>query len=136
MARFYRVQIENIYLTKDGTLAGRPCMLAISNVEDLLAPVAGTAVTAADGSAIFQLVPWSAGKQFEIQVETLTESVWEDLKELLLDSLQNETDLTIVGTGDIGDFSVSARPFPQKPFSAAGFINGRIRNAVLRFITV
>jgi hypothetical protein len=136
MSRFYEIQIGGVYLTEDGTASGTPCKLSVENVEDLLTTVAGNAQLSANGTPIFQLVEWTAGKQFAVRVSTLTKDVWLDLVELLNTALEEEDALSITGSGDTGDFTVSAKPFPQKPFAAERFINGRIINAVFRFITV
>lgn len=136
MARFYQIQIASVYLTSDGTAAGDPCKLNVPGVEDLLTTITGAAIPAIGGGSVLQLVPWTAGKQLQIEVETVMEDVWNDLVDLILDALTNDTSFTIIGTGDIGDFSVSVKPFPIKPFSAPGFRNGRIKNAVFKFITV
>ena len=136
MSRFYDIRIHGIFLTEDGTTAGLPCKLSVENVEDLLTTVAGNVRLSANGTPIFQLVEWTAGKQFAVRVSTLTKDVWLSLCELLNTTLEEDVAISIEGSGDIGDFTVSAKPFPQKPFAAEAFINGRIINAVFRFITV
>jgi hypothetical protein len=136
MARFYAVQIDSIYLTSDGTSAGDKCKLEIPGVEDLLMSVAGSAIATASGRVVMQTVEWTKGKVFDIRVETLMKDVWEDLKTLINDALDDDSDFEITGTGDIGNFTVTVKPFPQKPFSAASFINERIKAVNLRFITV
>jgi hypothetical protein len=136
MSRFYRIQIGGIFLTEDGTAAGTPCKLSVESVEDLLTTVAGSVAPSANGTPIFQLVEWTKGKQFAIQITTLTKDVWLDLVELLLEALEENQTLTVTGSGDIGDFTVTAKPFPVKPYQATGFINGRILGVTLRFITV
>lgn len=139
MSRFYSIQIADIHLTSTGAAGGTGCKLEVSNVEDLLMPIAGNVVMAANGTPVFQTVPWTAGKQFDVRVEVLNEAQWEDLKTLFIDALEAEFPndrFTVTGTGDIGDFTVTAKPFPQKPFSAGAFWNGRIKEIVLRLITV
>lgn len=135
MARFYRIQLDSIYLTQTGLEAGTPCKLQISGLEDLLTPIAGTVEPSASGIPQFQTLAWIAGKQFEISVEVILEDVWNSIKSLINSALENNTPFTVSGTGDIGDFSVSAMPNPQKPFSASEFINGRIKNSTIRLIT-
>jgi len=136
MSRFYDIQINGIFLTDDGTDSGLGCKLSVENVEDLLKTVAGFVQLSAKGTPQFQLVEWTAGKQFAVRVSTLTKDVWLDLVELLNTALEEDDTLIIAGSGDTGDFTVSAKPFPQKTFAAERFINGRIINAVFRFITV
>lgn len=136
MARFYEIQIDSIYLTDTGADDGVPCKLQISNLEDLLVSVAGIAIPTASGSVVTQNVEWTSGKQFDIRIETLMKDVYDDLKTLINDALDDDTDFEIVGAGDSGDFSVTVKPFPQKPYSAASFINERIKGVNLKFITV
>ena len=136
MSRFYEIHIGGVYLTEDGTASGTPCKLSVENVEDLLTTVAGNVQLSANGTPVFQLVEWTAGKQFAVRVSTLTKDVWLDFVELLNTALEENDALTIAGVGDTGDFTVSAKPFPQKPFAAERFINNRIFGVTLRFITV
>jgi len=136
MSRFYDIRIHGVFLTEDGTSSGLPCKLSVENVEDLLTTVAGNVQPSANGTPIFQLVEWTAGKQFAVRVSILTKDVWLILCELLNTTLEDGAAISIAGAGDTGDFTVSAKPFPQKPFAAERFINGRIINAVFRFITV
>lgn len=136
MARFYEIQIDSIYLTSDGTSAGDKCKLEVSNLEDLLVSVAGVAIPTASGRVVTQTVEWTKGKTFEIRINTLAADVWDDLKTLINDALDDDSDFEIIGTGDTGNFTVTVKPFPNKPFSATSFINNRIRGATLRFVTV
>lgn len=137
MARFYAVQIGSIYLTSTGAAGGIPSKLTIGSAEDLLTTVAGTAIPSITGSPVFQTIPWTSGKQFDISIEThLYAAQWNALKTLLNGSLENNTSFTVTATGEIGNFTVTARAFPQKPFAAQGFENGRILKPVFRLITI
>lgn len=137
MAGFYRIQIGAIYLTKTGANTGKPCKLEVSNLEDLLTTVIGVPMPSiVPGKTTLQLVPWAAGKTFEIKVLSLSKTVWESLRDFLNDKLENDSTFTVIGTGDIGNFSVTCKPFPQKPFSAGSFQNGWIQAATFRFVTV
>ena len=133
--RFYAIQIDTIFLTSNGSNTGTPCKLTVSNVEDLLTNVIGAAVPTVGGNVVFQLVPFTRGKQFDIQIEVLNLAQWNDLKTLINSRLAADTSFTVSGTGDTGNFSVSAKPFPQKPFSAQSFLNNRINGVTLKFIT-
>lgn len=136
MSRFYIAQIDTIFLSSDGTNTGTPCKLQISGADDLITPITGRAEPSANGTPIFQNFAWTAGKQFEINIETINAEQWDALKTLINDSLAENETFTVTGTGDAGNFSVTAAPLPQKPFSAVAFINGRIKGATLRLITV
>lgn len=136
MARFYRIQIGSIYLTRDGSNGATPCKLAIAGLEDLLTTVIGAVEPSASGVPIFQTFAYTKNKAFEIKVEILTKDVWEDLTNLINTALEENQTLSVIGTGDQGNFNVTARPNPQKPFLSESFINERIRGANFRFITV
>lgn len=139
MANFYRVVIGDIVLSSTGDETGIPCLLEITNVEDLLTNVAGIVIPAINAEPVFQTMPWSAGKQFDVRVEVINTPQWTALKNLITAAqaavFPNDR-LTVVGTGDIGDFSVTVKPFPNKPFSAASFGYGRVNGSVFRFITI
>jgi hypothetical protein len=137
MSRFYLIQIGDIVLSSNGTDAENPCKLDVAGVEDLLTTVAGNVIMSASGVPVFQTIPWTVGKQFDILIQThLYADQWNDLKELLIDSLENDTSFVVTGEGDVGDFTVTAKAFPQKPFSASGFENERIKKPIFRLITV
>lgn len=137
MARFYRITIGNVALTKTGLVSGLPAKLLVSGADALRQTRTGQTTLAADGTPYSQIVAFSAGKTLEIRVETyLLEAVWDSLVALINSALENGADITVVGTGEIGDFSVSAAPLLPKPFEAAAFENGRILKPVFRFVTV
>lgn len=136
MANCYRIEIDTIRLTSTGLIGGIPCYLEVTNWDDLLTPVTGNTRPNADGSPDLQLYAWDAGKQFDIKVEVLFKAQWDDLKALQIDSLTNSTEFTITATGDFGDFTVTVRAYPDKPFTAQTFQNGIINGAIFRYITV
>ncbi|HEX8288022.1 MAG TPA: hypothetical protein VF556_08505 [Pyrinomonadaceae bacterium] len=136
MSGFYNIRVHDIFLSEDGTNTGLGCKLSVENVEDLLTTVAGNVQLSANGTPVFHLVEWTAGKQFAVRVSTLTTDVWLSLVELLNTALEENDTLSIAGAGDTGDFTVSAKPFPQKPFAAERFSNGYVHGITFRFITV
>jgi hypothetical protein len=139
MPNFYRVSIDDIALSSTGTESGVPCFLEVTNVEDLLTEVTGTVIEAINAAPVIQMMPWTSGKQFDVRVEILNTPQWTAIKNLITAAqaaaFPNDR-FTVAGTGDIGDFTVTVKPFPVKPFAAASFGHGRINNAVFRFITV
>ncbi|MCD9186696.1 MAG: hypothetical protein LUM44_09695 [Pyrinomonadaceae bacterium] len=136
MAKFYQVRIGTIYLTSNGLANGIPAKIEIPNLEDLLVSIAGNVQFSADGGAVSQFVTWTKGKVFEIRVSTLFEAQWNALVSLVNNALNVDGSFAVIGTGDIGDFTVQAKPFPNKPFSAASFRSGRIKDITFRFVTV
>ena len=135
MARFYRIQIGSIFLTRTGLAGGIPCKLTVSGADNLLLPFAGITEPSADGTPYTTVFETDKGKNLEISVETLTADVWQDLTEIINDAINSGSSLTVIGTGDIGNFNVSVVPQMPNPFAAESFINGRIRNASFRFMT-
>lgn len=133
--RFYRIQLNNIYLTDDATSAGVPCKLSVTGAAAVAQTRTGQTTIAADGTPVNQTFAAAAGKVLEIKVETLTAAVWADIILLFNDALSNSATINIVGTGEIGNFDVSVLPLLPKPFEASEFTNGRIKNAVFRFVT-
>jgi hypothetical protein len=138
MARFYQIQIGTYYLSRTGTNAAPYAQTQIVGLEDLLTTVIGPAPEpSAGGVPIFQTFAWTKNKAFEVRVNTwLTQSLWANLKTLINDAQENNTSFTVAGIGDTGNFSVTVRPNPQKPFASEGFINGRINKPVFRFLTI
>jgi hypothetical protein len=135
MSRFYRIQIDTIYLTSDGTSGGIP-KLTVQGVEDLLTTITGSVFPTIGGGSIKTLAPWTKDKQFDVQIEVLMKDQWDALVDLLNGKLEADDDFIVTGTGDIGDFSVTVKPFPRKPFAAKEFLNGIISGANFKFITV
>ncbi len=135
MANFYRINIGTISLTKTGAAGGLPCKLEIENVEDLQVAVTGNSQITATGARIRQTIDWTGGKEFTIKISTLTAAIYSQIKTLLNTANETGATFTVAGAGDSGDFSVTARPHLQKPFSCKDFRNGRINDIVLRFET-
>src|SRR5687768_5662460 len=128
MPKFYRIQVSTIHLSQTGANAAPYAKARVLHVEDLLSTTTGASVPSADGTAVLQIVPWTKGKTFDIQVDVLTQDVWEDLRDLMITNLAADTSFTVIGTGITGNFSVSAKPFPQKPFAAERFSGSRVYN--------
>ncbi|HEY0048193.1 MAG TPA: hypothetical protein VGB68_02830 [Pyrinomonadaceae bacterium] len=135
MSRFYKIQLDSIYLTSDGTETGTPCKLEVPNAAALMLPFTGTTVPAADGTPVTQILESVKGIAFEIKINVLTADVWEDVKTLIITALENSDTIEITATGDAGDFTVEAEPVLPQPFLFESFINDRIKGITLRFMT-
>jgi hypothetical protein len=107
---------------------GIGCKLEVGGVEDLLTNWTGNAYTSASGAPVTQLVEFIEGKNFEIKIDILPSAVYESLRgaanaNLALQAGETgDATFTVIGTGDSGNFSVSAIWNPQKPFAAERFI--------------
>ena len=131
MARFYRIQIGSIHIASDGLETGIKCKLDVPDASDLIDDFAQNAIVGNNGSVIVQNFERTGGQFFSINIEVLPKSVWESLKTLRTNALQNETLIRVQGIGDIGNFDVNANPLK---FNAFDFNNSRIKNIVLNFV--
>ncbi len=136
MSSFYLIQIDDVFLTRDGTETGRACLLSVAGASDLLNNFSGNITPAVDGTPIVQTFETGTkGKILEIKVDVLLAEVWSSIVNLINAALLAGETVNIIGAGDIGDFDVDCFPLLPKPFEANEFIEGRINNAVFRFIT-
>lgn len=145
MSRYFVVHISgtgsggpvDIYLTDDGSSGGRPCRVDVPGAANLLTPASGNTTVASDGTA-FTEKPLTAGKgrPFEVVAAWCTTSVYEDLKDLIDYVVEQETEITVEGSGEPGDFDVQAIPnFAPVPIEWEGFTTDVIKGLRLRFIT-
>lgn len=143
MSDFYRVQIDDKYLTSSALVGGEPCRLEVTNVGDLQTTLTGNAYPVSSGKTKVQMVEWIEGKEFEVRVFAMLADHYEDFREKAEECKQklmvNENDpdapIIISGTGEPGDFEVSAIWNPVNPYSFARFIDEFIYEVVFRFIT-
>ena len=137
MSRFYRIKLNDLHLSSDGTADGDPCKLSCDGADALALAVTGTTSVAVDGTPVNVLFDGGGGRVLEIKVETLEAAIYHAVVALINTALANSTTINIVGTGDILNFDVPVIPlFQPRPFEAKDFSGGRIKNAVFRFITV
>lgn len=136
MARFYRVQISDYYLTNSGLVGGTACELEVTNIEDLTATVTGVSIPAIGGSKVRQTVPWTSGKDFEVKVSVMFSALFEDLEIFLTDANENDTSFSVNIVGDIYDLTLTVKARLQKPISRQAFQNGVTNGVVMAFETV
>ncbi len=136
MTRFYRIKLDSIYLTETGLTSGTPCKLQLTGAGELLSNFTGSVTPSVDGTPVAQIFETGTrGKVLEIKIETLLTNVWESVLALINTALEDSATINIIGTGDVGSFDVDAIPLLPRPFEAEAFINGRLKNVILRFIT-
>ena len=136
MARFFRIQLDSIYLTETGLIGGTPCKLQLTGADALLSNFTGSVTPSVDGTPVMQIFEnGTKGKVLEMRIETLLADVWTSVVALINTALENSETINIIGTGDVGNFNVDAKPLLPKPFEAHEFINGRLKSVVLSFIT-
>lgn len=130
MAKFYKFQINDFYLTSDGSVNGDLCKTNVSGVSDLRADFKKTLIQNFDGSQTAQVYEFDSNKLIEIQIQSLPETIGEQLV-TLFNSLET---VDVIGSGgDTGDFSSVCEivSFDYKEFK-----NGRWKNCILRLLTV
>ena len=133
MAKFYRIQIETIYLTSDGLAGGTKCRSLVSGVDQLSLDFIRTVEPSRDGTPVVQTFAYTKGKPIEIQIETLPKAVGEDLIELFNDLMQNATTLTVIGSeAETPSFNVECEflSFNFRETNSAGW-----RGAIIKLIT-
>lgn len=136
MSRFYKIKFNNLWLTADGTENALACKLSVSGTSDLLNTFSGNVVQAVDGTPIVQIFETGTrGRILEMKVLWLNAAVWTSVVALINTAMADSATINIVGTGDIGNFDVDCFPLLPRPFEATEFINGRIKDAIFRFIT-
>jgi hypothetical protein len=137
MARFYRVQIGPVYLTDTGLIGGIPCKLKIPGIEALRVTYAGETAPSAGGTP--HTVAFSVGtkgRPLSIEIESLPKAVFDSIVTLINNALANNTTITLIGTGDYGDFNLAAVPRLPSPITGSSeFINGRLKKVSFHFTT-
>lgn len=137
MARYYSARLGTIYFTSDGTSGGIPCKLTIEGWHNAINPVAGVVRRANSGRPIVQAITRPVGDEIRILIDTsLSKTVWDSLKTAINNALTSNTTLAFVAVGDTGNITKTVRPFPNEPYAAESFRNGRIIRPVFRVYTV
>lgn len=136
MARFNLVKIGGIYLTSTGLQSGTACKLTVAGLDALAMDKTGTVTAAADGTPFVELVDVDRrGSRVVITIESLAQSVFNDLKDLLNDAVNDGDVLTLEISGKTGNFNLSVLPLIPKPLSFGAFNNFWIKNTVISLIT-
>ncbi len=136
MAKFYTIQLDDVYLTDTGLESGDPCKLEVTGADALLFPFTGSTIISVDGTPVNQVfAAETRGRVLEIKPLVIAAELWTDIVALINTALGNSGTINIIGTGDIGNFDVEALPLMPRPFEAKEFKNGRIKNPIFRFIT-
>lgn len=102
---YSRVQIEDIYLTEDGTSGSRSCRVDIPNLSGLRPSKRATAIQAI-GTPQIQLFNNLIGEFIVISPLVLSTTTFEALVTLINTSQTNKTTLTVKIDSDQGDFDL------------------------------
>lgn len=137
MARYYSLQIGTVYLTDTGLVGGKPCRIKIEPVESLRVNYAGQTAPSADGTPYtVAFAVGTKGRALTVTIDYLPKTVLDSLVTLINTALQNNTTITLIGTGDLGNFNLQAVPALPNPIRAGGrFSNAILQDVSLSFIT-
>ena len=133
--RFNKVQINNLFITKDSSESSDECKLTVSGLDKLKAPDKGRIIRGLDNTPT-RLQTNFAGRGIEINVtvEILYKPVFDALNDEISDALANFDTLILVITGDTGTFNLTVLP-GDDPISFSGeFINERIKKVTYSFV--
>jgi len=134
--QYNTVQINSLYLTKDGLSGGIPCKLTVAGLDALKPPVSAGVKKALDGTPYRRTVDFGGrGFDISITVEILLKDVFDDVNDEINDAITDEETLSLVITGDTGTFNLTVIP-GEKPIQFSGeFINERIKQVTYNFVT-
>ena len=103
MADYNRVKIGTIYLTRDGLVTGTPCKVDIPDLARFDLDEKGTVVPIIEGPPQIQLNSL-LGENIQMTVYWLLKDEFDDIKDLIKDSRDNNTLINITIDGALGTF--------------------------------
>jgi len=134
MARFNLIQIEDIYLTSDGTSGGSRCKNEIPDLIRLRTAKRRTLVDLIEGPSQVQLFDNLIGESFTIRVQYIKKSVLDDVIEIIDLADSNHEFITVKITGgDIGEFDLECQF--EAITGGSQFSNGIVKSVDISFKT-
>lgn len=124
-------------MTSDGTVSGTPCKLTIDGVEALRNSYAGQTVPSADGTPqTVAFLVGTKGRALAVKIDFLPKAVFDLLVGEINNSIATNTAITLIGTGDFGNFNLGAVPTLPEPITSGGeFSNSMLKNITFNFTT-
>lgn len=131
------VQIESIYLTKDGLVTGKPCQIILEGFDKLATTKDHGVITALDGTPYIQTVDTMLGKPVAIRFVQMAESVYDSIVteiQNVLDGSKSELDIEVSNYA-YGTFSIDVVPDvnPVRHTSEQSF--DYVKNGSFHFLT-
>ncbi len=138
--KFYEIQIGTIHLTQTGeakTAENLSCKLALEGVNRLRSNYKRVRLPdSIDGDPIFQTFEiGDKGKTLIISIGILLSDVLTQLIALIEDLSETGNSVNIIGTGATGNFNLNFVP-DEDPYNFGEFRGTRVKNVVLRFVSV
>jgi hypothetical protein len=137
MSRYNVVKIGTVFLTKDGTVTGKPCKCIVSGIELLKTTKTGQIVNSADGTPYAQLINFShKGVVVEVKAEWMSKSVFDSIVALHETAKNNSSSIALAFTGDTGSLTGYGIPLIPRDIGFDGFTSGTIKGATFRYSIV
>jgi hypothetical protein len=139
MARSYKVQIDSVWLTDDGTETGKPCRITIEGINGLIVANVGNVTVSDDGTPFRETpqTPTGGGRPFAIKAAWLNSTQFDAIKAVLDAAALAGSAFQVTGTGTPGDFDVQAQVNDNPTYIAADSFSGEaLRGVTINLITV
>lgn len=131
------IQLENIFLTKDGLVTGIPCKIRTEGFEALAVTKEHQVIKAIDGTPYLQISAAMLGKPIALYYEQMTETVYDSIVaeiQAVLDGSKTELDLE-VSNFVYGTFSIDVVPDVNPVRHSGEQIGTRTQNGSFHFVT-
>ena len=134
--RFYKVRIDTIHLSKDGSDATTYCKTLIdgATIGLLKQDKFGNYDTNADGST-FDHVMDVKGVEIKIRVAKLLKPVFDDLAEFLNDANSSRAEFEVQITSQTLNKTLSCKTLLRGFLVPSGFVNNYIKDVEINLIT-
>jgi len=135
--RFYRVQLDDLYLTDTGTSAGKPLKVTIDGLAEMLSNHNGTIYNALDGTPhLVKTVTSARGRILQINALFMPSNLLTMVSTKINQALANNSSITMQLTqGALGNFSFAVLPFLPDPITGGTEFSGGIaKNVTLKFV--
>lgn len=134
MARFNLIQIGSIYITGTGLVDGFRCKTEVQGLDPLRLSRRSSIIKAIDGTPFRQLSESVKGIDFEISIDWVAKTVYDNILSLFDDSNEDGTVIAVSVDGDTGTYSVNAIP-QSDPVSSDSFSGGIIKKVKFKMVT-
>lgn len=134
MARFNLIQIGSIYITSNGLVGGSRCKTEVDGLNPLRLSRRSSIIKAIDGTPYRQLSESVKGIDFDITIDWMAKTVYDNIIGLFDDSNEDGTFIAVSVDGDTGTYSVNAIP-QADPVSSDGFSGGIIKKVKFKMVT-
>lgn len=136
--KYNLIQLGSVYFTNNGLSGGKPCKSTVTGLEKLKVGRGWQVVKTLSGKPYGQKTAALKGVPIAIQnINSLTDSVLDDIVEVIQNSIDSGTPITMNITGGAyGDFSgLSVLPDEDPVRFSGEFQNDQVKNVSFHFLT-